>query len=62
MTGRQITNTVVSTAQVADILALIRAAGLADGVEPVSEHVMLHLRYDSSDPRSRPEPGSRTGP
>jgi mycothiol synthase len=56
MTGRQITNTVASTAQVADILALIRAAGLADGVEPVSEHVMLHLRYDSSDPDPRPNP------
>jgi mycothiol synthase len=61
MTGRQITNTVVSTAQVADILALIRAAGLADGVEPVSEHVMLHLRYDSSDPDLRPSPDHEPG-
>jgi mycothiol synthase len=61
MTGRQITNTVVSAAQVADILALIRAAGLADGVEPVSEHVMLHLRYDSSDPDLRPSPDHEPG-
>ncbi len=47
MTGRQITGTVLRTAQVADVLALVRAARLADGVEPLSEHVMLHLRYDS---------------
>jgi len=47
MTGRQITSTVLRTAQVADVLALVRAARLADGVEPLSEHVMLHLRYDS---------------
>ena len=60
MTGRQITSTVLRTAQVADVLALVRAARLADGVEPLSEHVMLHLRYDSSDPV--PEPGSETGP
>ena len=49
MTGRQITSTVLRTAQVADVLALVRAARLADGVEPLSEHVLLHLRYDSSD-------------
>ncbi len=47
MTGRQITSTVLRTAQVADVLALVRAARLADGVEPLSEHVMLHLRYNS---------------
>jgi mycothiol synthase len=50
MTGRQITSTVLSTAQVADVLALVRAARLTDGVEPLSEHVMLHLRYDSTAP------------
>ena len=61
MTGRQIANTVVSTAQVADILALIRAAGLTDGVEPVSEHVLLHLRYDSSDPDPQPSPDHQPG-
>jgi mycothiol synthase len=48
MTGWQITSTALSTAQVADVLALVRAARRADGVEPLSEHVMLHLRYDSS--------------
>ncbi|MGO9192158.1 MAG: mycothiol synthase [Streptosporangiaceae bacterium] len=53
MTGRQITSTVLRTAQVADVLALVRAARLADGVEPLSEHVMLHLRYDSPVSPSR---------
>ena len=61
MTGRQITSTVLRTAQVADVLALVRAARLADGVEPLSEHVMLHLRYDSSDPDPDPSPGSQPG-
>ena len=50
MTARHITDTVLRTAQVADVLGLVRAARLADGVEPLSEHVMLHLRYDSADP------------
>ena len=51
MTGWQVTSTALSTAQVADVLALVRAARRADGVEPLSEHAMLHLRYDST--RSR---------
>jgi len=55
MTGRQITTTALRTAQVADVLALVRAARLTDGVEPLSEHVMLHLRYDSAD-RPGPDP------
>ena len=58
MTGRQITSTVLRTAQVADVLALVRAARLADGVEPLSEHVLLHLRYDSS---ASPSPDSQPG-
>ena len=58
MTARQITSTVLRTAQVADVLALVRAARLADGVEPLSEHVLLHLRYDSSaDPSPDSQPG-----
>ncbi len=48
MTGWQIATTALSTAQVAGVLALVRAARRADGVEPLSEHVMLHLRYHSS--------------
>ncbi len=61
MTGRQITSTVLRTAQVADVLTLVRAARLADGVEPLSEHVMLHLRYDSSDPDPSPGPDRKPG-
>ena len=57
MTGRQVTSTVLRAAQVADVLALVRAARLADGVEPLSEHVMLHLRYDSPDDSPDPDPG-----
>jgi mycothiol synthase len=58
MTGRQVSRAELSTAQVTGILALVRAARLADGVEPLSEHVMLHLRYDSTgpDPGSGPDP------
>jgi mycothiol synthase len=34
------------------VLGLVRAATEADGVGPLSEHVMLHLRY-GGDPRAR---------
>ena len=51
MTGPRITSTELTTAQVAEILALVGAARLADGVAPLSEHVMLHLRYDSTGGR-----------
>ncbi len=46
MTGRQITSAELTTAQVTEVLALVKAARLADGVAPLSEHGMLHLRYD----------------
>jgi mycothiol synthase len=61
MTRRQITGTALRTAQVADVLALVRDARLTDGVEPLSEHVMLHLRYDSSDPDPGTSPASQPG-
>ncbi|MGH3238292.1 MAG: mycothiol synthase, partial [Streptosporangiaceae bacterium] len=51
----------LGTAQVAGILALVRAARLADGVEPLSEHVTLHLRYDSSGPAPHPSPEPTPG-
>ncbi|WP_433499487.1 mycothiol synthase [Sphaerimonospora sp. CA-214678] len=38
--------------QVADVLALVEAAAEADGVRPLNEHVMLHLRY-GGDPGAR---------
>ena len=47
MTGRQTTSE-LTTAQVTEVLALVEAARVADGVAPLSEHVMLHLRYDSA--------------
>jgi mycothiol synthase len=47
MTG-QVTSAELTTAQVTEILALVGAARLADGVAPLSEHGLLHLRYDRS--------------
>jgi len=49
MTGQRITTAELTAAQVIEILALVSAATVADGVAPLSEHVMLHLRYDSAD-------------
>jgi mycothiol synthase len=46
MTGRQISRAAPATAQVTEILALAGAARLADGVTPLSEPTLLHLRYD----------------
>jgi mycothiol synthase len=40
----------LSPAEVADVLALTRAAGDADGVYPLAEHVMLHLRHGGDAP------------
>ena len=57
MTGPLITSAELTTAQVDGVLALVQAARLADGVAPLSEHVMLHLRYDGSDPGPDPRPG-----
>ncbi len=48
MTERLITRAELSTAQVTEVVALVQAARLADGVAPLSEHVMLHVRYDSA--------------
>jgi mycothiol synthase len=48
MTGPRISRTELTAAQISEVLALVGAARLADGVAPLSEHGMLHLRYDSS--------------
>ncbi len=48
MTGPQITSAELSPGQVAAISDLVRACRAADGVAPLSEHVMLHLRYDGT--------------
>ena len=42
--------TALTAAQVAGVLALAEAAGRADGVAPLSEHVLLHLRYEGPGP------------
>jgi mycothiol synthase len=36
----------VTEAEVAEVLALAGAAAASDGVAPLSEHVLLHLRYE----------------
>ncbi|MET8864340.1 mycothiol synthase [Nonomuraea sp. NPDC004580] len=38
--------------EIADVLGLVEAATEADGVRPLNEHVMLHLRY-GGDPQAR---------
>ena len=57
MTGPLITSAELTIAQVDGALALIQAARVADGVAPLSEHVMLRLRYDGSGPGPDPRPG-----
>jgi mycothiol synthase len=42
----------LTEAEARDVLGLVRAAAEEDGVGPLSEHVMLHLRY-GGDPRAR---------
>jgi mycothiol synthase len=51
MTGWSITVGRLTPAQTADALALAEAARAADGVAPLSEHVLLHLRYDGTENR-----------
>jgi mycothiol synthase len=48
MTRQRITGTELTATQVGEVLALVAAARLADGVAPLSEHGMLHLRYDGT--------------
>ncbi len=47
---RAITGGALTAAQVGDVLALAAAAGAADGVAPLSEHTLLHLRYGAREP------------
>jgi mycothiol synthase len=46
----------LTAAQVDGVLALVQAAAAADGVAPLSEHVLLHLRYDDFNGAPEPEP------
>jgi mycothiol synthase len=50
MTGASITTGRLTAAQVGAVLALAGSADAADGVAPLSEQVLLHLRYDSDGP------------
>jgi mycothiol synthase len=52
MTGWSITGRRLTPAQVSGVLALTEAARAADAVAPLSEHVLLHLRYDAAGPHS----------
>ncbi len=50
MTQRSITSGALTGAQVGDVLALAEAARAADGVAPLSEPTLLHLRYGGREP------------
>src|SRR5882724_9154245 len=54
MTSPRITRADLSPDQVAAVAGLVQACRDADGVTPLSEHVLLHLRYDST---AAPAPG-----
>ena len=47
----------LTPAQIACVLDLAEAAAVADSVAPLSEHVLLHLRYDAADPSADPAAG-----
>ena len=47
----------LTPAQVASVLDLAAAAAAADSVAPLSEHALLHLRYDAASPGADPAPG-----
>jgi mycothiol synthase len=62
--GPELTRAKLTAAQVADVLAMAEIAGATDKVAPLSEHVLLHLRYDGSGPDLSPasaEPALATG-
>jgi mycothiol synthase len=58
MTSPRITRADLSPDQVTAIARLVQACRDADGVTPLSEHVLLHLRYDST---AAPAPGGAPG-
>jgi mycothiol synthase len=52
-----ITSGRLTPAQITRVLDLADAAAAADSVAPLSEHVLLHLRYDGAGPGADPAPG-----
>ena len=57
MTDWSITAGGLTPAQVAGVLDLAAAAAAADSVAPLSEHVLLHLRYDEASSSAGPSQG-----
>ena len=57
MTQWSITGGRLTPAQISRVLDLAEAATAADSVAPLSEHVLLHLRYDAAGPGADPGPG-----
>jgi mycothiol synthase len=57
VTQWSITDGRLTPAQIAHVLDLAEAAAVADSVAPLSEHVLLHLRYDAADPGADPAAG-----
>jgi mycothiol synthase len=57
VTQWSITDGRLTPAQIARVLDLAEAAAFADSVAPLSEHVLLHLRYDAADPSADPAAG-----
>jgi mycothiol synthase len=50
MTQRSVSDGKLSSDQVTQVLELVEAATAADAVAPLSEHALLHLRYDAAGP------------
>jgi mycothiol synthase len=50
VTQRSVTGGRLTPDQVTQVLALVEAATAADSVAPLSEHALLHLRYDADGP------------
>jgi mycothiol synthase len=55
MTGPSVTTGRLTDAQVSAVLSLAEGAAAADGVAPLSEHVLLHLRYHGADAPPGPQ-------
>jgi mycothiol synthase len=47
--GTGLTDAGLAPAQVTEVLALVQAATAADGIGPLSEHTLLHLRYGGGE-------------
>jgi mycothiol synthase len=62
MTQWSVTSGRLTPARVTGVLALAAAAEAADGVMPLSEHTLLHLRYDVAGPGPDPVASSNRQP